>query len=66
MILRNLSEYAPLVVHPGDRIAQLILERAWDGPVEEGDYTSVEPYRHRGFGSTGIKESEIPKEIRDD
>lgn len=45
---------APVVINPGDKIAQIVLQRVWDFPVVEVDELEATERGSDGFGSTGI------------
>ena len=49
----DITSTFPLTVHPGDRIAQLILEKISTPPVVEVDDLSATERGSGGFGSTG-------------
>jgi hypothetical protein len=54
VVLFNLGD-DDLIVQPGDRIAQLILEQIVMAPVEEVDELDVTVRGDGGFGSTGVE-----------
>jgi dUTP pyrophosphatase len=46
-----------LVVNVGDRIAQIVIEKCEDLPVEEAEELTPTERGAAGFGSTGIRDS---------
>ena len=54
VVLYNTDKSNPVLIHEGDRIAQLIIEKHYNLPVEEVSELSVTERGNGGFGSTGV------------
>ena len=60
VILRNLGP-APVVIHDGDKIAQMVIQKIPDVELEEVQSLSLDTDRgESGFGSTGSISTESP------
>ena len=65
IILVNRSKLTTMQVYKGDRIAQLILIKIYQGETEEVDIQNNTQRGTGGFGSTGINAVVIKKTITD-